>query len=702
MTTSEGPAGAPSIRVLSLGAGVQSTVLALMAASGELPGLDCAVFADTGWEPAAVYQHLDRLEETLSTAGIALHRVSHGNLRNDVLDPHRHATIPAYSLSPAGKRGVIGRRCTGRYKVEPIERHVRLLLGAPTRTVACKYCQATGTRLAPWDPAAGPGQCSVCRGTGQRTIVGSAPTGTLAEQWVGFSTDEWMRRNDSRFGPYIRPRYPLLDMGMSRTDCQHWLTNHGWTSVTKSACVGCPYHGNRMWRDMRENDPEAWADAVAFDHAIRNSPGLDGQRFLHASRVPLDIAPIDHVTRTERAKTQTDLLEHGDPDGCGPYACRSGSPAPEPATDQPEEVLPMPRDNPEPRTAWTAAELLATDFPEPRWAVPGLLAEGVTLLAGPPKVGKSWLSLGIALSVATGTPAVGRIDVQAGPVLYLALEDTPRRLQSRIRRMLPGVPNGLDGLTLVTACPTLADGGAERVSAWLTQHPGTRLVIIDVLAKIRGRSPAGASGYEADYAAIGALKSVADAYGVAFLVVHHVRKAGAEDFLDEVSGTSGIAGAADATLVLKRPRGSADGVLHITGRDVEEAEYPLKFDPGAGAWHMLDGPAGDYALSDTRATILRFLRGQPASTPKGIAAGTGLNYELVKKTCPRMADDGQLTADTAGRYSPRDTPTVPAVPGVPEPAFPQVNDGVSQGHPHQHVSLNPTASHPDTPAQEAA
>ncbi len=324
---------------------------------------------------------------------------------------------------------------------------------------------------------------------------------------------------------------------------------------------------------------------------------------------------------------------------------------------------------PQLRTAWTADELMSMTFPEPRWAVPGILAEGVSLLAGPPKVGKSWLSLGLGLSVAAGGKALEAIDVKGGPVLYLALEDTPRRLQSRMGKILQG-QKAPAGLTLVTACPTLPQGGEAAIARWLERNPDARMVVIDVFAKMRGPAPVGLSAYDADYAAMGHAKRLADTYGVAVVLVHHVRKMGSDDFLAEVSGTNGLAGAADATLVLKRARGQADGVLHVTGRDVDEAEYALSFQAAAGVWHLLDGPPEDHTLSDTRAAILRYVRGNPASTPKAITEATGLAYDNVRKTCKRMADDGQMTADAAGRYrvpTGQVTPSVPAVPEVPEP-----------------------------------
>ncbi|MEU2505993.1 AAA family ATPase [Streptomyces sp. NPDC007863] len=303
------------------------------------------------------------------------------------------------------------------------------------------------------------------------------------------------------------------------------------------------------------------------------------------------------------------------------------------------------------RTAWTADELMATEFPEPKWAVPGIISEGVNLLAGPPKVGKSWLSLGLALSVAAGGTAMDTIPVEGGPVLYLALEDTPRRLKTRMGKILSGTA-APSGLTLATSCPPLPQGGNEAIAQWLDRNPEARMVVIDVFAKMRGNSAPGASAYDADYAAVGHAKRIADHYGVAMVLVHHVRKAASDDFLAEVSGTNGLAGAADATLVLKRSRGQADGVLHVTGRDVDEAEYALRFYAEAGAWQLLEGPAADHTIGDTRATILRFVRANPGARPKAIAEGTGLESDLVRQTCSRMAKDVQLIRQDGGYVVP--------------------------------------------------
>jgi hypothetical protein len=317
-----------------------------------------------------------------------------------------------------------------------------------------------------------------------------------------------------------------------------------------------------------------------------------------------------------------------------------------------------------PRISWTAAELVAEEFPEPRWAVPGIVPEGCTLLAGPPKVGKSWLTLDLGVSVSTGGKALGRLDVPAGPVLYLALEDPPRRLKDRLLKVLAGDPAPAT-MTLATSCPPLPEGGDKRIAAWLAQHRDARLVVVDVFTRIRGPKPPGSSAYEADYAAVAQMKAVADAYGVALILVAHVRKQEADDFLETVSGTNGLAGAADAVAVLRRPRGKADGELRITGRDVEEATYALEFAADLGAWQLLEGPAAEHVLANTRATILAAVRQEPGIRPRQIANATKLEHGLVKKTVQRMVDAGQLDTDGNGRYF-LPVPPVPAVPAEEE------------------------------------
>jgi hypothetical protein len=265
------------LRLLSLGAGIQSTTLLLMSLAGELPRLDAAIFADTGWEPAAVYQHLDRLEAAAAAGGVPVYRVSAGNLRADALDPSHHfASLPLYVRREDGGHGMIRRQCTREYKLTPIRRKVRRL-----------YEQA-----------------------------GRPPV----EQWLGISADETHRMRDSDVR-YITLRYVLVELGQTRADRQRWLAAHGWPDVPRSSCVGCPYHSDRQWVELRERSPAEWADAVAFDHAIRHGhpaaihkASLRGKAFLHHSLRPLDQADLPTDTGTT---ADTDGFGNDCHGGCG-------------------------------------------------------------------------------------------------------------------------------------------------------------------------------------------------------------------------------------------------------------------------------------------------------------------------------------------------------------------------------------------------
>lgn len=302
------------------------------------------------------------------------------------------------------------------------------------------------------------------------------------------------------------------------------------------------------------------------------------------------------------------------------------------------------------RTVWTAAELMATSFPDPKWAVPGIVAEGLNLVAGAPKCGKSWLGLGLGVAVASGGKALGRIDVDQGPALVLALEDTPRRLKSRLAKIL-GDDRAPTGLTIAVECPPLPMGGDEKIAGWLDRNPDARLVVIDVFAKVRGPVFRDASAYDNDYAAVGRAKALADEFGVAVVLIHHTRKASDDDWLATISGTHGIAGASDAIAVLQRTRGKADGLLSVTGRDIDEAEYALTFAADLGAWQLSEIPAAVAKLTDTRAAIVGYLaQVEDGAGPKRIADSTGIGVDLVKQTVRRMVEDGQLDTNGHGRY----------------------------------------------------
>lgn len=231
----------------------------------------------------------------------------------------------------------------------------------------------------------------------------------------------------------------------------------------------------------------------------------------------------------------------------------------------------------------SAADLAGMAFPEPRWCVPGLLPAGFALLAAKPKVGKSWLALALGVAVASGGRALGGVRVDAGDALYLALEDHPRRLQERLERIGDAWPARLH---LATQWPRLGDGGISALDDWLTAHPQARLVIFDTLARLRPPHSRNGDAYAEDYAVGEAIKKVADDHGVCVLVIHHQRKLAADDAFDSVSGTTGLTGAADATLVLQRDRMTPTATLLLTGRDVLEQELALAWDAATCTWAL--------------------------------------------------------------------------------------------------------------------
>jgi hypothetical protein len=253
------------------------------------------------------------------------------------------------------------------------------------------------------------------------------------------------------------------------------------------------------------------------------------------------------------------------------------------------------------------SDLMGASLGETRWVVPELLPDGLALLAGPPKLGKSWMVLDIAISVALGRPVLGR-EVEQGDVLYLALEDNWRRLQGRARTVLAGAP-APDRLELWTRAGTLTTGLVPEIETWISEQKTPRLVIIDTLGRVQEGSAwvdAKDGGYADAVSALSGLQEVAAARGVAVVVITHTKKGGwanGADPLEAVLGSQGYAGTADAVLVLKRERGEAGGELFVTGREIaEELSEAVWFDRESCRW--LVGAAGYATLGDE---VLDFL-----------------------------------------------------------------------------------------------
>ena len=251
------------MRVISLGAGVQSTTMALMAAHGEIaPMPDCAIFADTGWEPKAVYEHLEWLRS--GALPFPVHIVSNGKIRAALTSdkPGRYAAVPFF-LKTGNAKGMSRRQCTHEYKLKPLMWKFRELLG---------------------------------KGRRERIAKGSV------ECWIGISVDEAMRIKPATAQWQIN-RWPLIEKRMSRGDCLEWIRRAGYRDPPKSSCIGCPFHSNLHWRHMRNNTPEEWADAVYVDALIRSggtafNATIRGEQYMHPSLQPLDrvdlSTPEDH------------------------------------------------------------------------------------------------------------------------------------------------------------------------------------------------------------------------------------------------------------------------------------------------------------------------------------------------------------------------------------------------------------------------
>lgn len=286
------------------------------------------------------------------------------------------------------------------------------------------------------------------------------------------------------------------------------------------------------------------------------------------------------------------------------------------------------------------AALQHEHFEPIKWIVPDFIPEGLTVFAGRPKIGKSWMMLGVALGVARKTEALSQF-VEQGDVLYGGLEDGKRRMHARVTKILgPDVKNWPDNFTFRYRLDPLDAGGLDAIEAWLIEHPKRRLVVIDTLGKVRGMKQLREEQYQYDYRLLGGLQELATRYGVAIVVIHHVRKSDADDVLDTISGTTGIAGAADNCMVLGK---TAHGVrLYVRGRDVEEQDKVVEFDPDTAIWSVL----GDYdehepsnPMHGIRRSIFDLLTNSPiALTPAQIAERLGQDRGTVRKVLRRMAN----------------------------------------------------------------
>jgi len=257
------------LRVLSLGAGVQSTALALMIEKGELPMVDCAIFADVGAEPKLVYEHLDWLEKQLS---YPIHRVQFRDLKQDMIDAslgkYKFMAIPLFIKNmETNKKGILRRQCTYDYKIKPVQQKVRELLGYKK---------------------------------GERVVKD-----TKVEMLMGISWDELQRQKINQI-KYITNVYPLIDKQIRRYQCLRWMEDNNYPEPPRSACTFCPYHSNLDWNEIKKNKEE-WEEVIKIDEMVRHSAkaNKNDEVFIHKSCVPLKDADL----RSAEEKGQYSLLD---------------------------------------------------------------------------------------------------------------------------------------------------------------------------------------------------------------------------------------------------------------------------------------------------------------------------------------------------------------------------------------------------------
>ena len=232
----------------------------------------------------------------------------------------------------------------------------------------------------------------------------------------------------------------------------------------------------------------------------------------------------------------------------------------------------------------TAEQLQIAPYSPVPFLVDELLPEGLHILAGAPKIGKSWLALWLCLCVSQGQP-LWNFAVTQGEVLYLSLEDSYRRIQSRLFDLTEDAPPTLH---FAIMADTLKHGLEQQIEQFLTEHPTTKLVVIDTLQRVRSAG-SDSNLYANDYQDVGLLKQLADKHHIAILLIHHLRKLHDDDPMNMISGSTGLSGAADSTFVLQKSSRLANiASLHCTGRDIPDRTLKLEFGEEDHVWKLLE------------------------------------------------------------------------------------------------------------------
>ena len=321
------------------------------------------------------------------------------------------------------------------------------------------------------------------------------------------------------------------------------------------------------------------------------------------------------------------------------------------------DAAPAKEDGPDFRV-YSFKALMEARFEPVRYVVEDLLPEGTTMLAGKPKMGKSWLGYGLCICVATGIRALKHFEVDRGNALYLALEDNERRLQDRGAKIIGSLTSSATGpldlslLDYKTYAQRLDEGLIQFIQHWCDSVDNPRLVVIDTIARIRPRNAQDRRQlYDQDYEIGELLTDVAAEHGIAIVPVGHTRKGDADDPLDLISGSTGLTGGMDGAMVLNRTRSAADAVLKGVHRELEhDPDYALLWRSEEGLWEYA-GDAEEYMMSKERRKIAEVLANAGESMkPKDIAEATDMLTPNVTKLLAKMRDDGQVDSIGYGKY----------------------------------------------------
>ncbi|MEW6215669.1 MAG: AAA family ATPase, partial [Nitrospirota bacterium] len=317
--------------------------------------------------------------------------------------------------------------------------------------------------------------------------------------------------------------------------------------------------------------------------------------------------------------------------------------APEEAT-KPSSVTPL--------KDYQLEDFLKIKYPKVKYLIQDILPEGLSILAGAPKIGKTFFALNMALSIASGTKTLGILQTEKTGVAYFALDEKDQFVQEKINSIIQaqGLTHIPDNFRLIFDINKMSEGGYEQITSYLDEHPDIKLLIIDTMGRIRKPAKLG-NAYEQDVESIGQIQSICNKKNVSILLIHHLKKGRHEDYIENLSGSMGISGTVDTILHLDRGRGEQEGNLKVTGRLIkEEQDLAIKFHKDLLNWQIL-GNSTIYSQSKERQEIINLLLEEgTALKDKEIAEILGKSYDTIRKTTYRMYKDGLLVNVSRGKY----------------------------------------------------